>query len=435
MKLFKRLSIASLGGTTLSNGATVLLGVGAGVTLARSLGPAGRGELAAALLWPWVLSLFAEMGLGYAFCFFSAKYESRFDDLWTTALACGFGLGGIAILAGVVILPWVGRGWSPQEREAMRIALGSIPFVLLVGNLSYLFLGRQRVFDYNVLRFLASLCYLLITVGIAALGHAGVKAFATGYVASQACGFVIAVYMIRRRFRPRFRLTTDLLKPLFTYALKGQLSSLSAQANLRLDQTVMSFLFSSRQLGQYVVAVAISGFLTPLFSALSIVLWPKVTHTSDPATGALLSIRFVKVAVVISLPVIVIAFLGMPLILPMFFGPGYGEAVLPARILVGASMFQGLNALLGNSLRGIGQPAKPAWAEGVGMVVTCILLWFLLPLWGVPGAAVASFGAYGTVTLMELLFLVRAAGLDLRSLVRSPNLAAVRIPEAADLTK
>src|SRR5579862_1864553 len=94
------LSVSGLSGSTVCNGIVLLAGVGSGVTLARSLGPAGRGELAAALLWPNILMLFGEMGLGFAFAYYVAKWREKLDELWAMSLIAGLAFGGVLALAG-----------------------------------------------------------------------------------------------------------------------------------------------------------------------------------------------------------------------------------------------------------------------------------------------------------------------------------------------
>src|SRR5262249_38652466 len=100
----------------------------------------------------------------------------------------------------------------------------------------------------------------------------------------------------------------------------------------------------------------------------------------------------------------------------LVFGKHYGPAVSSAQILMFAGLFQGLNAVLGNSLRGRGRPSLPAVAEGAGAVLTVLLLYILLPRLGIVGAAIASVAAYLTVTLLEFGFVARMSGVTSRQL-------------------
>jgi O-antigen/teichoic acid export membrane protein len=412
--------MASLTGTTGCNLVAVLAGILGGVTLARCLGPAGRGELAAALLWPALLALFADMGLGFSFSYSAAKLSSRFDDLWTLALTCGILIGIVAIMVGFLIMPWVSVSWSAPARAALKIALISVPFTLVSGFLTYLMLGAKLIAEFNIVRVFVSAVYLAVVLALSGLSRPDIRLYAGGYVTVQVLSCLLCYFLICRRRHPRFHLTTDLLPELFSYGLKTQLASVAAQTNLRLDQAVLSLVFSAQQLGYYVVAVAIAGILGPFFNALAIIVLPQATHSPDPAAGAALTARHIKVAVLLSLPVLLLCIVLLPSVLPALMGVGYRPAVLPAQILLGASLFQGLNGVLGNSLRGLGQPSRPAYAEGIGMVITCILLYALLPVMGLAGAAVTSLFAYMAVAAVQFLFLAKAAGTSSAALLAAP---------------
>ena len=187
-----------------------------------------------------------------------------------------------------------------------------------------------------------------------------------------------------------------------------------AQANLRLDQLLMTTLVSSEQLGLYVVAVAVSGVFSPLYTALAVVVLPRVTRADSLVAGGRQAVRHVQLGIIIGFPLTVVGVMVMPWLLPLLFGRDYGRAIVPAQVLLVAAIFQGTNIVLGNSLLGLGHPGKTAVAEGAGLVVTIGLLLALLPSLGGLGAAIASLSAYALVMLMQTAFVRRAAGLAWR---------------------
>lgn len=89
-----------------------------------------------------------------------------------------------------------------------------------------------------------------------------------------------------------------------------------------------------------------------------------------------------------------------------------------AQILLAAAVFQGSNLVLGNGLRGLGQPGKTALSEGAGVFVTIILLVLLLPVYGGVGTALASFCAYALVWFLQMFFVRLAAGITWRDFWR-----------------
>jgi O-antigen/teichoic acid export membrane protein len=176
-----------------------------------------------------------------------------------------------------------------------------------------------------------------------------------------------------------------------------------------MDQLVLSVLALSADLGQYAVAVSIAGVAAPVYSALATSVIPAVSGAAGPRDGAREAIRHMWWAVVTSVPVVLVGTLGMGWAIQLAFGREFHLAVLPARILLIAGVFQGLNAILGNGLRSLGNPGAAAVAEGCGLVATVVLLAVLLRPLGIVGAAVASLSSYGIVTGILLSYAVRAA--------------------------
>ena len=102
----------------------------------------------------------------------------------------------------------------------------------------------------------------------------------------------------------------------------------------------MSFILSPGQIGQYVVAVAVSGILNPFLPALAVVILPRASNTHDIVEGARLVIRHVQLAFLLALPVLGLATIFMPNMLIFLFGEMYAPATLAARVLVAANIFQ-----------------------------------------------------------------------------------------------
>ena len=67
--------------------------------------------------------------------------------------------------------------------------------------------------------------------------------------------------------------------------------------------------------------------------------------------------------------------------------------------------------------RGLGYPGMGAWAEGAGLIVTLVLLFALLPLWGAVGAAIASLSSYMVVFVVFIYLFSRQLGISIMAFV------------------
>jgi len=416
-------SVSGLSGTTAMLAVVLLCGMGSGITQARMLGPSRRGELAAALLWQGIIVLVGDLGLGFALSYYAGKNKSekgQLNALITLALFSGLGIGSLVSLIGWLAVPHFVPALSGTARVSFGLSLLGAPMVLTGGFLTYILLGTGYVAEHSWIRVGTSLSYLLSVLAVAGFCSSTVRNFVLAYLVGQLTGLAIAWALVSLRFYPRFVPPWHMIKPVFSYGLKTQLASVASQANLRADQTVMTLMLPSKQLGLYVTAVAISGILIPFLNAVAVVILPRATHADDERSGALLVARHLKLASLLSLPVVVASIAAMPWVLPGFFGAQFAPAVLSAQILVVAGLFQGLNMVLGNSLRGLGRPGYPAWGEAIGMIATFALLLALLPSLGILGAAISSLIAYFLVSLVQFFLLGRTAGISVISLLTAP---------------
>src|ERR1700742_2525621 len=90
--------------TLFTNSVLTIFGLINSVLLSRGLGPDGRGEVAAAMLWPTLLVYLSSLGLITAIMYFAALPESKPQVIFANALWLGLVQGATAILVGFAVL-------------------------------------------------------------------------------------------------------------------------------------------------------------------------------------------------------------------------------------------------------------------------------------------------------------------------------------------
>lgn len=407
--------------TLLFTGGMALAGFVSGLILARALGPEGRGQYAIVVLWPTMLSIFGELGLSLTLAYFAGKSQESINGLWTLAWVVSILVGGLVGLAGLIILP-SHLALTGSALAALQWNMITVPIMLLSGFLAYLLLGSGYLFEFNLVRFCTSVCYTLGIVCVAVVGLSGINTFTTVFILAQSASCLLAIAFVFFRLHPAWRWQPQLVRPVFKYASKAYISSIMAQATLRLDQIIMAIIVSPIQLGLYVVAVAISAVVSPLYNAVTIVVLPRVTRSANRSIGGYEAIRHMKIMFFSGVPITAVLCLLMPWILPVLFGNQYQLSILPAQVLLASAFFQGGVNVLGHSLRGLECPGRSAVSESVGLLLIIILLFTLLPILGIVGAAIASLVAYMMVAFMQLYFILNVSGIKWSDLYGSRHM-------------
>jgi O-antigen/teichoic acid export membrane protein len=194
------------------------------------------------------------------------------------------------------------------------------------------------------------------------------------------------------------------------YGIRAQVGSIVLLLNARLDFALVGALAGPGPLGIYAVASRYAELLRLPALALNYVLYPAYARrqaaAESDARAALRRTAWLPAAGAVPLAVLA------PVVLPVFYGPAFREAVVPALILLVGMAGGGVTGVVTAYLSASGRPGMTSAALGAGLVVTLLLDVLLIPPYGVVGAAVASTTAYlsTAVVLMALFRAVTRSG-------------------------
>src|SRR5215813_13057129 len=135
--------------TLLANVGITALGIVNSILLSRWLGPSGRGEVAAAMLWPAMLISLSSLGLISSSLYFSALPKSRLQPLFSTAVVLSVAQGLFAISIGFVILPLLLPSQAKSVVSASRVYLFVVPLALVTQCGMSILQGRMRIAMVN----------------------------------------------------------------------------------------------------------------------------------------------------------------------------------------------------------------------------------------------------------------------------------------------
>lgn len=404
----------------------VILAILGSVLTARVLGPSGRGELAAVQLWPAYLATFGSLGLTNATAYYCGRYPERAASTFATACAMLAVLAVPLMLIGYAILPVAFARQRPEALSAARAMLLIIP-MQLVGNLPYFALqGLGEFRTWNVVRALFSALWLAVLIFARWSRHATVWFLAWGYLA--AFGIICAVWLatmfrtVPGAYRPAYGMTRPLLK----YGLPTVAASAPQQVNLRLDQALMAFFLAPNVLGLYTVSVAVGGLPSPFLTAISQAILPYLSQRGGDPGQAPAAARALRISTAVALVVTAACMAATPFMLPVFYGDAFRPALPAAIILVAGGGLIGLNTIAAETLKGMGLPKLPLFAELTGALATVALLPVLLWRYGMVGAAAASIVSYFITWITYVNLFSKHTGIPIRECI-FPTFAEVRI--------
>jgi O-antigen/teichoic acid export membrane protein len=370
-----------------------------GILLARSLGPVGRGELAAILLWPSLLAAVGSLGVAEAVTYETATGSSPVRAVVGSGLAVA-ALQSLALVGiGVVVASTVHRGHDARIVRSTYLFLAYIPLNLVSIYAMGVLNGLKRFFAYHALRLVVIAVVasglLLLAVNRALTVHAAVVT----YLIANAVTGAAAILALRRHGALSLGYSHETIRRLLGFGLRSHTTNVASLLNEQLDQLVISIFLAPAKLGLYVIAVTLTSATTIIGSATSMVVLPVVASLRDPAERVAAATRYVGLvlfgAACAALPMVAFT----PLLIRVLFGEKFLGAAGVARVLLLAAILLSTNRVIGAVLKGVGRPLDAGMAECLSLVATMAGLTLLLPRLELLGAGLTSLLAYCTTTV------------------------------------
>jgi O-antigen/teichoic acid export membrane protein len=373
----------------------------------------------------WLAGTVGLLGLPEAVTYFLARHRNEAGRILATGIAVSF-LSALACFFLVYpLVPGILAAQGPDLVRAARWFLLGIPLYAVTCVFTRAAQGAGDLVRWNLLRLLPGAGWLVVVIVAWQAGKATAEFLAGGYLAILGCMMVPAAIMIPRLIAGPYTPSRMLMKPMVKYGLPQAGAAIPQTLNLRMDQLLIGAFLPPVQLGLYVVAVVWSSAVYPALHAIGSVLFPKIAASSaSPGDRSRVLSKGVRLGVLTAGLLAVVLLALTPLMIPLLFGEAFAPAVPVGGVVVLAAAVCGINVILEECLRGLGDTAGIFWSECAGLAVTAACLVLLLPQLGILGGGVSSLLGYGTTCGALVPRICRATGLEATSFL---------IPRASDV--
>ena len=412
----------SIIGLATSGYITVLFGFVTGPITARVLGPSGRGEVAAAVVYSANIAVVLSFGLPNAVAYALATGRSTASRLLAAAIRYGTFLIAPSLLLAIYIAVAL-KHFTAGGRTGMLLMVGLTPLAVValciegmvraIGDLKLL--ARTRLISMTI--------PLLAVVGLALAKRLSVLTMAFVYIGTAAIGLAYTLSQVRAR--PE---RGDRLRPLLNYGARSAVSSTSLAVSARLDQILIAPLLGAAALGIYAVAVGVSSLPLGLAGAVSTRAFAAVGAAKDHDPLGV-ACKYVRLTLAVTLPLVIMLAIATPLLVPLFYGHKFGGAVVPAMFSLPATAAIAFFSAAEAGMLALGYPGRASVAQAVGTAIGVVALVLLLRPLGIEGAAIATSIDFMVSAALMAIFLRRLGPCTLfpRSADAREVLAGVRL--------
>jgi O-antigen/teichoic acid export membrane protein len=400
---------------------TLLVNLLTGVLVARLLGTAGRGEIAAILTVTQMLGWFFSLGASQAAAFHIARNPSDGGRLITTWLSILLPVSLVAIAVGELLLPTL---FDAQSAEALRYAqlfILAIAAYLVLDFMLGVLSGDHDFIALNVLKFSgpATIAVLYVTFWLTD-SFTVETALIANVVATVA---VTVATTIRAVARCGLRRPSRALgKSTVSYALRAHLGNIGGFMTARLDLMIIPAFLAASAVGLYSVATNVAAIIPTITGTFAIMVLPAAARAGKASVRTV--IRSLHVTLAISVAVAIVIGVLADILIRLVYGGAFGDSATALRILLPGVVIDAMAAVLWSGLLADGYPARAAAGGLAGLLVTIVGLILVLPDGGIEGAALVSTLSYATALVVTVFIYKWSVKLPWRHFVKPPPAGA-----------
>jgi stage V sporulation protein B len=383
------------------------------VLMASLLGPTAYGILGLTLPFQGIFQVLAAGGLPPAIAKYVSQYKALDEDdlarqtIYTSLKIMVF----LGIFFGLVMVffvaPFLANDfWHKPEALLPLQAVSLItPFSVIVGAFRGAFQGVYKMEYILYTRafeqlFMISFASAFIIIGLSAFG--AVLGTSVGFMASALVSVILfKKYMWKyipqpsENFKFPIKKEIALAKELIIFSVPVTITALAEMAIYSACTIIMGIFLISTLVGYFTAADPIARL--PLIISISIAttILPAASEAFSTKNQELLS-KYVsqsyKYGMILVIPICIgIAMFAKPILATVYFtNLDFTNGAMALSILVIGMTFYSLFAISASIIQGIGNPRIPMYVLLGGTAITIVLSWFMIPVYGIEGGALAT---------------------------------------------
>ena len=369
----------------------------------RTLGPAGNGTLATAMLLPQALYAFLNLGLGASHVYHLSSGAASPRQMrvanWMLAVLLWVAVALVVALSGEA---QIARYLPGIHKNLALYASLLLPLLLLANWSSSMIRGQRDYRAYNT----TLLVHPFVFFGaVAILGLTG-RVSVLAVVACHLIGQLSLCLMSESRLGKTAAGSSGTYQLLgaISFGLRAHLCNVITFLNYRLALYLVSFMLGATATGTYALAVQLAEMLWLFSGAASSIVYPEsAANSKSPAALEAMVKRIALLVVKVTFAGALLAALVSPFAFPLAFGKGFQGSVAPFIILLPGIVAWSYMSIFANAIAGMGYQNVNIKGAILCLAINVSGSVLAIPLLGTRGAALASSVAFSITAIYTVL--------------------------------
>ena len=306
------------------------------------------------------------------------------------------------------------------EGYAWLVLLMTFVYSLHEFNLNH-FLGKEKVNIFNWLFLIQILTQVtMMAVLIFALDLRTAKALLysqlCGYGVATLVGWVLLFPNLQREGREPLK---DSLKEMLHYGTFLQLSTLVSTLNKRLSLYLLKTHCDEKSIGVYASGTQVTEGVNIVGLSIGLVEFSALSNIEKAQRASQLTMRFMKVAILLTFTALLVICLLPTSFFEWIFSGEFSDIRTIILLMTPGIVLFSAHTVLANYFSGTGKPKYNLYASLIGLSVTLVSAFILIPWLGIRGAAITTSLTYFALFVYQWIIFHKQTGSRLWQLV--PN--------------
>ncbi|OIP01984.1 MAG: hypothetical protein AUJ98_02715 [Bacteroidetes bacterium CG2_30_33_31] len=394
--------------TTITRFLAALISLAIVILNSRNIGPEGVGMIGIIILDITIIANISGFFGGSSFVYFASKKSLK--NLSILSLFSSI-IGPILFYTLYILLQnfeQISNVVAPKE-FVYHIIMISVLLLLYTNNLSMI-LGKEKIIIQNILTVVQSVSLILSLSYFFYFSHdysvlAYVKSYYLSIIIPLVLSFIFLLRMIINDNKQE-DFNFSYLKEIFDYGFKVQMASLLQIFNYRMSYYFLKAFFpNGNRLGIYTVGNQISEGLWIIGKSVAMVQYSRISNTEDDEINSKLTLSLLKFSVIVTgFLLLLLILLPVEFYVFIFHYQAFAEVKIVVLFLSPGIISLVANMIFSHYLSGIGRPSFNIISSFFGLVAICISGYFLIPQWGITGAAGSASITYFISMLISMFF-------------------------------
>lgn len=378
--------------TLFSRLSNVAVTLGIAVVVSKSMGAVGRGDQALILLGITLVCLFTQVAGGTALVYLTPRFPGKrlLSVAYSWILTSG--------IFGWLVLYLIGV----LDQYAIDILFISIIHSIWSANAFYL-LGKEKTGTYNFLNFI----YLLVILANLSInwyfGNSGLENYVNSLYLGHTVSLVFSFFALRGQLEGEKSGVKFLLGKFLHHGGFSQLANVAQLLKYRIHLYIIMAYIGPKELGIYVNAIALAEGVWIISRSIAIVQFSKVANEKSDQESRKITLQYTWISVVLSAVAMAVLMFIPDAFFTWIFGKDFtGIHDILAYLAVAVIALAASN-LFSHYFSGIGRNHINFIGSTIGLAVTAGLGYWLIPEYGLKGAAMASSIAFAATTVFHWL--------------------------------